>query len=197
MTRRARSAALAVIAGLGALAFQTSGTFATDRSLFEREVALRPECREAQFYLGEAARSEQRWDEAARHYERAVANDAKVLSFVDLGAAYANLGVVRLEQRRGAEAGLAFRSALEHSSDPLVRRRLVHNLALSSLISGDAAQAERLLEEESARSDALPEAVLLRARALAALGRGSEAQLLIERAERHSSGTATSSSAQP
>ncbi len=85
MPKWGRTVAPVVIVGLALLAFQTSGFFATDRTLFEREVAFRPECREAEFYLGEAARSERRWDEAARHYERALANDPKVLSFVDLG----------------------------------------------------------------------------------------------------------------
>jgi tetratricopeptide (TPR) repeat protein len=181
MTKRARLVALAAIAGFAVLAFRTSAHFESDRALFEREVAFRPECREAQFYLGEVARFEKQWDRAAHHYERAIASDPKVLSFVDLGAAYANLGVVRLEQGRGADATTALRSALDHSSDPLVQRHLVHNLAIAALISGDAAEAARLLEDESRRSDALPQAILVRAKALLALGRGEEAELLLDR----------------
>jgi tetratricopeptide (TPR) repeat protein len=180
-SKRARLTAFGAMAALGGLAFQNGARFESDSALFEPEVAFRPECCEAQFYLGEAARAERRWDEAALRYERAIASDRRVLSFVDLGAAHANLGVVRLEQRRGPEAAAAFRAALEHTSAALDRRHLTHNLALATLLSGDAAEADRLLASESARSDALPEAVLLRAKALVALGRDAEAELLLVR----------------
>jgi Tfp pilus assembly protein PilF len=126
-----------------------------------------------------SGRASPRSARAVVRYERAVTNEPKVLSFVDLGAAYANLGVVRLEQRRGPEAMAAFRSALEHTNSPLDRRRLTHNLALATLLSGDAAEAERLLEEESRRPDALPEALVLRARILGVLGRRADAELLL------------------
>jgi tetratricopeptide (TPR) repeat protein len=153
----------------------------SDETLWRREVAIHPECREAQFYLGEVARSAKRWDSAASHYERAIALSPGVLSYVDLGVAHANLGAVELERRRPAAATGAFRAALALTSDESQQRRIRHNLAIALLLLGDAAGAARELEGEVARPDALPESMLIRAKALRALGRESEARSLAGR----------------
>jgi tetratricopeptide (TPR) repeat protein len=169
---------------LAAFAFQTfpeARRFRSDEALWEREARRHPECREARFYLGEVARENRRWDDAALHYERAIARSDQILSYVDLAAAQANLGTVELERQRPAEAQSAFRAALELAADGEERRRLRHNLATALLLSGDAARAALELESESARPDALPESLLIRAKALRALGREDEARALTER----------------
>jgi tetratricopeptide (TPR) repeat protein len=153
----------------------------SDERLWSREVELHPECREAQFQLAEVARTRGDFDGAVRHYERAIAAPGGVLSYVDLKAAYANLGVTHLEQRRPREAAAAFQLALPYSTDDLERRRLRHNLATAALMSGDAEAAARQLEDEAERKDALPESLLIRARALTLLGRSGDAQVLEER----------------
>jgi hypothetical protein len=57
----------------------------------------------------------------------------------------------------------------------------VHNLAAVALGAGDAAEAARLLESETERRDALPESLLVRARALHELAREPEARELVRR----------------
>jgi tetratricopeptide (TPR) repeat protein len=169
---------------LAAFAVQTlpqTHRLRSDQALWQGEIARHPECREAHFYLGEVARNEKRWDSAALHYERAIAASPEFLSYVDLGAAYTNLGAIELERRRPSAAIGAFRAALARSTHEAEQRRLRHNLATALLLSGDAAAAARELETEVARPDALRESVLVRAKALRALGREADARVLAER----------------
>lgn len=155
-----------------------------DFSLWSREVAQTPACREAHFYLGEVARTEKRWPDAAREYERALTENERVLSYVDRTAALENLGAVQLAQNQLTEARAAFRAALELTDDELDSRHLLHNLATIELMAGNAEEAARLLEREVERPDPLPAAVLLRARAEAKLGRVGEATALLQRLQR-------------
>jgi Tfp pilus assembly protein PilF len=137
--------------------------------------------------LGEVARTAKRWPEAAREYQRALAAKARVLSYVDRFAALENLGAVQLGQGNLGQARAAFRAALELASSELDTRHLVHNLATTELVSGNAEEAARLLEREVARTDAMPAAILLQARAEAKLGRVAEATALVQRLRRGTS----------
>ena len=145
------------------------------------EVAADSTCREAHFYLGESAREKKNFDEAAKHYERAVLSTPGVLSYVDQLSALQNLGVVRLELGELDLARVSFRAALAITADDEHRRRLTHNLATAELKAGQAGEAARLLEPEAARPDPYPASLLIRARALGKLGRTEEATLLVQR----------------
>lgn len=96
--------------------------FRSDETLWGVEVARHPQCREAQFYLGEVAREWAQWDRAADHYARAISETPGVISFVDLQAALENFGAVELQRRRPRRARALFEAALEHTSDPNERR---------------------------------------------------------------------------
>ena len=122
-----------------------------------------------------------RWPEAVREYERALAVKDRVLSYVDRFAAFQNLGAAQLGQGNLGQARVAFRAALELANGELDKRHLVHNLATTELVAGNAEEAARLLEHEVERPDAMPAAILLRARAEAKLGRTAEASALVER----------------
>src|SRR4051812_847340 len=179
------SIALALI--LGGISLFDGLSYRSDEALWSREVRQAPTCREAHFYLGEVARSAKRWPEAVTEYERALATRARVLSYVDRFAALENLGAVQLGQRNLGQARAAFREALDLAGSELDTRHLVYNLATTELVAGNAAEAARLLEPEVARPDALPAAILLRARAEAKLGRVAEATALVQRLRRGTS----------
>ncbi len=155
----------------GSVTFVDDARFRSDDALWSSELARSPQCREAHFYWAEGRREQKQWQAAAEHYERAVAEYPKSLSYVDLQAAYANLGVVRLEQRRGAEARRAFQRALELTRDANERRQMTHNLATAALVDGDARAAVSLLQAEVARPDALPQSRFVYSQALEALRR--------------------------
>jgi tetratricopeptide (TPR) repeat protein len=155
--------------------------FESDAVLWSDEIAAQPACREGHFYLGEAAREERRFDDAARAYERALAPSPGTLSYVDRAAALQNLGVMRLELGKFDDASHAFRTALDVVSDEAKRRLLLHNLAAAELRAGHAEEAARLLESEVARSDALDASIFIRARAVETLGRIDEARALMRR----------------
>lgn len=180
--RRLRLGAAVGLLALAGLSIHDALRYADDTSLWTPEVRQKPACREAQFYLGEVERSAQRWDAAARRYEAALAERPGILSFVDRGAALQNLGTVRFEQRRFADARRAYEQALEGTRDEPRRRELIHNLAGAALAEGDAAEAVRLLEPECARPDALRASLVLEASALRRLGRADEARVLEARA---------------
>jgi tetratricopeptide (TPR) repeat protein len=163
-------------------------SYRNDQAFWSREVSQVPACREAHFYLGEEARMAEHWPEAVREYERALAAKERVLSYVDRFAALENLGAVQLGQGNLGQARVAFRAALELSSNELDTRHLVHNLATTELVAGNAEEAARLLEHEVARVDAMPAAIMLRARAQAKLGRIDEATALVQRLRRDSGG---------
>ncbi|MBS2014449.1 MAG: hypothetical protein JST00_16300 [Deltaproteobacteria bacterium] len=167
---------------LGALSLHDGLRYLDDTELWAPEVKRQPTCLEGQFYLGEVERLAKRWEPAARRYEAALAPRAGVLAYVDRGAALQNLGTVRLEQGRHAEARRAFASALEGTRDPSRRRELTHDLAAAALGEGDAADALRLLEPELARPDAMKPSLALAASALERLGRAGEAEALRARA---------------
>jgi Tfp pilus assembly protein PilF len=104
-----------------------------------------------------------------------------MLSYVDRVPVLQNLGVVRMEQERFADARAAFRTALAIVSDDGERRQLLHNLATAELRAGNPEEAARLLEDEVARSDALAASIFVRARAVETLGRSDEARALMRR----------------
>lgn len=174
------AAASAACGILAAASLRAGLDYRSDASLWAREVAAEPTCREGQFYLGEVARQARSWEEAADRYEKAVADTPGVLSFVDRLAALQNLGAVRLEQRRFSDAAIVFRSALAEAQGER-RRELTHNLAAALLQAGDPSEAARLLEAEVARPDAFPASILVRAHALRRLGREEEAAALFRR----------------
>jgi tetratricopeptide (TPR) repeat protein len=177
--------AYAVAAGLAVISFAGAFRYKSDATLWEPEVESGPICREAHFYLAETARQAHRLDDAADHYETAIATSPGVLSYVDVGAALQNLGVVRLDQGRFDDARAAFRGALEVVSDEGERRQLTHNLATAELRAGHADEAARLLELEVERPDAMPASIFIRARAVHALGRREEADALVRRLQGH------------
>ncbi|WP_437324867.1 tetratricopeptide repeat protein [Sorangium sp. So ce381] len=164
-----------------ALSLREGRRYASDERLWAPEVSREPACREGQFFLGEVARDARDWEAAASRYERAAAPDADHLSYADELAALQNLGAVRFAQERWADARAAWTSALERSGDDREKRQITHNLAAVALRSGDPAEAARLLEPETSRNDALPESLLIRARALHDLGREDEAVELVKR----------------
>ncbi|WP_441291329.1 tetratricopeptide repeat protein [Sorangium sp. KYC3313] len=164
-----------------ALSLREGRRYASDERLWVPEVSREPACREGQFFLGEVARDARDWEAAASRYERAAAPDADHLSYADELAALQNLGAVRFAQERWADARSAWTSALERSGDDREKRQITHNLAAVALRSGDPAEAARLLEPEAGRVDALPESLLIRARALHDLGREDEAVELVTR----------------
>ena len=159
--------------------------FDSDAALWTAEVAAQPACREGHFYLGEVERQNHNPDAAADHYERALAPTTGIISYVDRGAAWQNLAVVRLEQNRPDEARAALHAALDLVTQDMARRRLIHNLAAAELRFGNPAEAARLLGPEIARADALPESIFLCARALHQLGREAEAGALLHRLQVH------------
>jgi protein O-mannosyl-transferase len=179
--RRATLAAGAACVVLGALTFHDGLRLANDTSLWAPEVARQPACREGHFYLGEVARDAGQWEVAARRYQAALAPRPRILAYVDRAAALQNLGVVRVEQGRFGEAREAFRIALEGTRDLRARRELTHDLAAATLSDGDAEEAARLLEAETARPDALPQSIHVRALALEKLGRQEEARAMRQR----------------
>ena len=130
-------------AALGVLSIMDAARYANDRAFWTPEVRRAPACAEGHFYLGADAYAAHRLDEAAHHYEQALAEPRGILSYVDRDAALQNLGVVRLDQRRFDDAADLFRKALELSADPAARRGLTHNLAVAAL--GKQAEAEALL----------------------------------------------------
>jgi tetratricopeptide (TPR) repeat protein len=173
--------AVAAAALLAGLSLVSNLRFENDATLWSDEVRADPACREAYFYLGEVAREQRRFVDAADAYERAIAITPGVLSYVDRVPALQNLGVVRLEQGKWAEARTAFRSALAGVADDGYRRILLHNLATAELRAGNPEEAASLLEVEVARSDALAASIFVRARAVETLGRTEEARALMRR----------------
>jgi hypothetical protein len=165
-----------------ALSLQQGFRYESDAALWGPEVERVPECREGQFFLGDAARVAGAWDVAAYRYERAASENAGYLAYVDQAGALQNLGAMRLAQGRLPEANAAWAAALQGSKDPGQKRRLVCNLAALALRSGNPDEALGLLEPELARPNPLPEAIQLSAGALRALGRDRDAAELLRRA---------------
>ncbi|HEY0463610.1 MAG TPA: tetratricopeptide repeat protein [Polyangiaceae bacterium] len=174
---------VAVAAGAGwlFLSFSQAGRYLNDAALFRPEVARRPECREAQFFLGEVARLEKDWETAARRYEAAIQSDPSILAYVDRGAALQNLGAARFAQNRFVEAERAWTQALELSRDPGQQRRLRSNLGAATLRAGHPAATVRLLADDVTGPDALPESIFLMATALRKLGHEREARAVLQR----------------
>jgi protein O-mannosyl-transferase len=166
---------------LGILSLRDGGRYASDTSLWEPEVRAEPACREGHFFLGEVARESKDWEVAASHYERAARPVPGYLAYADEGASLQNLGAVRIAQGRWSDAKEAFASALERIREPGERRRVIHNLAVSALESGDPAEAARLLEPEMNAERPIRESLLVRAKALHQLGRDDEARAIVER----------------
>jgi protein O-mannosyl-transferase len=163
---RVQRAAVAIVVVLAVVTASDGRRYADDASLWTPEVAAQPACREGHFYLGAVARAAKRWDDAAKHYESAIAVRPRVIAYVDRRAALQNLGTVRLEQRRYGDARTVFLAALDGTHDEDARRELTHNLAIATMEAGDPAEAARLLEADAARPDAWPESVQLRKVAL-------------------------------
>jgi Tfp pilus assembly protein PilF len=92
-----------------------------------------------------------------------------------------NLGAVQLELGNFGEARATFEAALALPGGEERRRRITHNLATTELRDGHPELAAALLDAESRREDPFPESLLIRAKALAALGRTDEAVALARR----------------
>jgi protein O-mannosyl-transferase len=163
---RVKRVAVAALVVLAVITANEGRRYTDDAALWTPEVTAQPACREGHFYLGEVARSAKRWDEAAKHYEAAIAVRPRVIAYVDRRAALQNLGTVRLEQGRFADARMIFIAALDGTSDESARRELTHDLAIATFEAGDPEEAARLLEAEVARPDAMPASVMLRKMAL-------------------------------
>lgn len=181
--RGAAATTLALVAtlALGVLSWGDGRRYRNDEALWRPEVARESACREGHFYLAEAARERGDLPGAAEHLDAALRSRAGMLAFVDLDAALTNYGVVLFSLRRYEEARQAFEGALEHVGDERGRRKLNHDIATAMLASGDAHGAAARLEPEVRRPDALPESLVVYARALDALGRGAEAETIRRR----------------
>ena len=154
--------------------------FANDETLFAREAA-RPECREANFYLGEFRFAAGQLEAAGSAYQVAAAPPPPgFLAYSDEAAALQNLGLVRLAQGQHFEAELAFSQALEKTADPIAHAELTHDLAAVAVARGDPAGAVGLLAPLVARPGARRESIVLMARALVEMGREPEAKALLE-----------------
>ena len=184
LDRRERLLApVAATAGLvwSSLSFVQSARYLNDEALFRPEVERRPACREAQFFLGEVARLAKDWDVAARRYEAALRESARVLAYVDRGATLQNLGAVRYAQGRFADAAGAWTRALELSRDPEQRRRLRSNLGAAALSAGNPHDTVRWLADDVSGSSPLPESLALMTAALRQLGQEPEALAVARR----------------
>ncbi len=135
--------------------------YKNDTTFFTRELEVNPQCREAQFYLGDALRQAGELERAGRELEASVTPHPGLLAFVDESAAQTNLGIVRLRQGQLDKANAAFTRALELEKKPLERRKVAYNLAAVEFAQQNFAGAARRLEPEVDRQDALPEAVEL------------------------------------
>ena len=166
------------------LSFTQAARYLDDEALFRPEVERRPECREAQFFLGEVARLRKDWDGAAARYEAAIRENPRVLAYVDRGAALQNLGAARFAQSRLAEAERAWTLALDLSREPAQRERLRSNLAAATLRAGRPEDTVRLLTDDVSGPNPLPESLLLMAAALRQLGHEPEALALADRYRR-------------
>jgi tetratricopeptide (TPR) repeat protein len=120
---------------LGGLTLLEAGRYQNDERFWARELQLEPHCREAHYFLGDAAQVAGRFDDAVRHYEQALADRPALLSYVDRAAALQNLGVAQLQQRQFDDASRNFREALALNLDEKTRGRLQHNLATAELLS--------------------------------------------------------------
>ena len=176
-----RWAFAALLAPLAVSSVLDSWRYRDDHALFAREVAEGPQCREAHLYLGDWLRGQGALEEAARAYTVAAAPSEGFVSYSDVGAALTNLGVVRTEQERPADAVVALSVAYQLPADPLAHRQRAHNLAAVLLQLGDFSQVEQLLRREAERSDPLPESLKVLANAVGAQGREAEARELIRR----------------
>jgi len=181
LDRLPRAVPVALVATFGALSLVDGRRFHDDESLWKPEIAAQPACREGQFYLADVDRQAHRLAAAAKKYEAALAPWPGVLAFVDRTAALENMGTTYIALRRFADAKSTFRTALAGTRDERQRRELTHDLAGATLEGGDPAETDRLLAPETARPDAFPESLALRARALHDLGRNTEAQSLLAR----------------
>jgi protein O-mannosyl-transferase len=178
---RLKIGAAGVAVALALLSLREGRRYATDVTLWSPEVRRDPTCREGHYFLGEVAQQGRAWETAARHYEQAAAPVPGVLAYADEAAALQNLGGVRFEQGRWAEARAAWEALVERPIEPGRKRRVTHRLALAALRAGDPGAAARLLESEMNADDPAPEALLLRARALHELGREDEARATLRR----------------
>lgn len=170
--------------GLSVTSILEARRYHDDAALFAPEVDANPACREAQFYLGEAARAQNANLLAIERYEQALQPRPGWLAYVDRSAATQNLGVARRNVGDLAGARRAFEEALAHAPTPATRRALVHDLATVLLESGDAGAAFKLLEPEVQRADTPKETLLVAAAAARRMGFDATAHELTERANR-------------
>ncbi len=182
--RRTLLAGAAVLVLCAGLSLRAGLRYRSDETLFGPDVAAHPACREGRLYLGDAALARGELEVAGRHYEAALLRDERQVAYADEAAALQNLGTVRLRQGDFVAAESSYRAALARVSEEKRQRELRHNLAAAVLAQGHPGPAAALLEPETERPDAFPASLLLRARALDAVGRSSEAAQLRRRAER-------------
>ncbi|MGC4095317.1 MAG: hypothetical protein QM756_46810 [Polyangiaceae bacterium] len=175
-----RPALLLGLVVLASLSLVQGLRYRDDVALWAPEVAREPACREGHFYLGEAARNAHDFPRAALHYQRAIDGVAGHIAYLDEFAALQNLGAVELAMQHHREARLALGKALERASTPEESRHTTYDLALVALQAREPSEAVRLLEPETELSEPLPQALLLRARALHDLGREREAAHMLE-----------------
>ncbi|MBX7102120.1 MAG: hypothetical protein K1X89_30675 [Myxococcaceae bacterium] len=179
--RWSRAALLVLCAALGVSSFVDAGRYHDDAALFEREVALGPQCREAHLYWGDALRAKGALDDAARAYAIAAEPSPGFVSYSDEAAALTNLGVVRMEQDRPQDAFEPLSRAHALPADPRSHRERAYNLAAAALELQRFPLAESLLRPEAERPDPLPGALEVLAHAVGAQGREDEAQALMAR----------------
>ncbi len=144
------SASLALKRGAGVLlgifalvSFGQGSRYKDDVALWTPEETRQPICREAHFYLGLSAMQRRDFDSAAGYFGRAANSPSDAWAYVDLDAAFQNLGVSELARGRLVQAKAAFHRVLELSQDPSERRKASYHLKLIEIQETQKAPAQK------------------------------------------------------
>lgn len=135
------------------------------RRAFEVALEASPSSEEAHFYLGEIERASQRFEEAARHYQKSGS-----------AAARNGLGEALLKLRRYGEAERALEEALAIETEPRARAETLYLVGNVRAERGDDEGAVAALTEASKRDPYHSGVRYLLGTALARLGHREEAR---------------------
>jgi tetratricopeptide (TPR) repeat protein len=149
--------------------FYRRADYESARLTFERVLEGDEANEQAHFYLGEIERASQRFEEAARHYEKA-----------DSAEARRGLAAALLKMGRYDEAEQALEQALSSETEPGERDETLYLLGSLRTERGDDEGAVAALTEASRIDPYHPETRYLLGTILARLGRGEEARKELE-----------------
>jgi tetratricopeptide (TPR) repeat protein len=136
---------------LAYLAFE-AGEYPTAVEFYRKALAVKPRHTEANIYLGEALRREQKTQEAIVQLRRAIQLDAKsALAYDSLSKALADAGRLR----EAAEVlGTAEKQFPEESSFPAMRARILNRLGRAAEAKQAARRAQQIIDARN-KKDAL------------------------------------------